>query len=101
MRVNKEPMSMQKDKLENTEADELNQHYDFDYSKAKSNRFAARLAQEQLMVVLDPDIAAIFPTSEAVNEALRVLATAAQNLPHNTPKRRPRKPRKITALPSA
>lgn len=50
------------------------------------------------MVVLDPDLAVIFPTSEAVNEALRVLATAAQNLPHTTPKRS-RKPRKATAVP--
>ncbi len=100
MWVNKELMNMQEDKLENTETDELNEHYDFDYSKAKPNRFAARLAQEQLMVVLDPDVAAIFPTSEAVNEALRVLATAAQNLPHGTPKRS-RKPRKTTAVPGA
>jgi len=90
---------MQEDKVENTETDEINEHYDFDYSKAKPNRFAARLAEEQLMVVLDPDMAAIFPTSEAVNEALRVLATAAQNLPHSRPKR-PRKPRKTTATPS-
>jgi hypothetical protein len=100
MRVSKEPMNMQEDKLENTEADALNEHYDFDYSKAKLNRFAARLAQEQLMVVLDPDMAAIFPTSEAVNEALRVLATAAQNLPPITPKQS-RKPRKTTAISNA
>jgi len=72
---------MQKDKPENTEVDDIKPHYDFDYSQAKPNRFAARLAQEQLMVVLDADVAAIFPTSEAVNEALRVLATAAQKLP--------------------
>jgi len=38
------------------------------------------------------DIAAIFPTSEAVNEALRVLAMAAQNLPHITPQRPPHTP---------
>ncbi len=100
MRVNKELMNMQKNKSENLESDELNEHYDFDYSKAKPNRFAARLAQEQLMVVLDPDMAAIFPTSEAVNEALRVLATAAQNLSHAAPKRL-RKPRKTTALSGA
>jgi hypothetical protein len=100
MQVNKEPMNMQEDKVENTETDELTEHYDFDYSKAKPNRFAARLAQEQVMVVLDPDMAAIFPTSEAVNEALRVLTTAAQNLPHTTPKR-PRTSRKATALPGA
>ena len=100
MRVNKKPMNMQEDKLEHTETDELNEHYDFDYSKAKPNRFAARLAQEQLMVVLEPNMAAIFPTSEAVNEALHVLATAAQNLP-NTASKRPRKPRKAAAVPSA
>lgn len=99
MRVNKKPMNMQKDKLENAEADELKAHYDFDYSQAKPNRFAARLAQEQLMVVLDADMAAIFPTSEAVNEALLVLATAAQNLPNTTPKRQ-RKQRKPTAVPN-
>ena len=96
MRVNKEPMNMQEDKVKTMESDELDEHYDFDYSKAKPNRFAARLDKEQLMVVLDPDMAAIFQTSEAVNEALRVLATAAQNLPHSP--KRPRKPRKTTAV---
>lgn len=70
--MNEDHVNMQKDKSENAEADELNAHYDFDYSQAKPNRFAARLAQEQLMVVLDADVAAIFPISEAVNEALRV-----------------------------
>lgn len=90
---------MQKDKLKNDESDELNPHYDFDYSKAKPNRFAARLDQEQLMVVLDPDVAAIFPTSEAVNEALRILAAAAQNLPDIMPKH-PREPRKPATVPS-
>ena len=91
-------MTMQEDKAKKTEAAELREHYDFDYSKAKPNRFATRLTQEQLMVVIDPDMAVIFPTSEAVNEALRVLATVAQNLPHPTPKRS-RKPRKATAVP--
>jgi hypothetical protein len=64
---------------------DMKAHYDFDYSKAKPNRFAARLAQERLMVVLDPEIATIFPTSEAVNEALRVLAAAVKNLPSPNP----------------
>lgn len=88
---------MQEDNLKTAESNELNAHYDFDYSKAKPNRFATRLGQEQLMIVLDPDVAAIFPTSEAVNEALRVLATAAQNLANANPKRQ-RKPRKPTAF---
>ena len=80
-------MNKQEDKEKNDERGEMKAHYDFDYSKAKPNRFAARLAQERLMVVLEPDIAAIFPTSEAVNEALRVLAAAAKNLPSAKPKR--------------
>lgn len=42
-------------------------------------------------VVLDADMVVIFPTSEAVNEALCVLATVAQNLP-NANSTRQRKP---------
>ena len=87
MRANKEPMNKQEDKSENIESDDLKAHYDFDYSKAKPNRFAARLAQERLMVVLEPDVATVFPTSEAVNEALRVLAAAVKNLSGEKAKR--------------
>jgi hypothetical protein len=80
-------MNEQEGKKKSRQSDQVKAHYDFDYSKAKPNRFAARLAQEQVMVVLDPDMAAVFPTSEAVNEALRVLAAAAKNLSSEKPKR--------------
>ena len=70
------------------EQDTLKSHYEFDYSKAKPNRFAEKLTQDSLMVVLDPDVAAIFPTSEAVNDSLRVLAAALQNLSNAAPQRR-------------
>jgi len=36
-------------------------------------RFAARAASPQLTVTLAPDVAAAFPTEQAVNEALRRL----------------------------
>ena len=62
------------------DSDELRPHYDFDYPMAKPNRFAARLSEETIVVVLDPDVAAVFNTSEAVNEALRVFITALGNL---------------------
>lgn len=81
-------MSKQEDKNQ-TQSDELQDHYDLDYSKAKPNRFASRLAKERLMVVIEPDIAAVFPTSEAVNEALRVLAAAATNLSNQKSKSTP------------
>ncbi len=48
--------------------------YDFDYSKAKPNRFAGK--QPQVTVVLDPDVAQIFTTSEAVNKTLRAILAA-------------------------
>lgn len=51
--------------------DELKEHYDFDYSKSKPNRFADKYNSMVRRVGLAPDIADEFPTEESVNEALR------------------------------
>lgn len=59
---------------------ELRTHYEFDYSKARPNRFAGQLSEEAIVVVLDPDVAAVFTTSEEANQALRVLIDALGNL---------------------
>ena len=45
--------------------------YRFDYGKAKPNPYAARLGKNTVVVVLDPDVAAVFGTSESVNDFLR------------------------------
>ena len=50
---------------------QMRPHYDFDYSKSKPNRFASRFAQGGIAVVLDPDVASVFQSSEAVNTFLR------------------------------
>ncbi|MFM8332401.1 MAG: hypothetical protein ACKN9T_11990 [Candidatus Methylumidiphilus sp.] len=55
------------------EADMLPE-YDFDYSKSKPNRFAE--SKSGISVVLDSDVAAVFKSSEAVNNALRALISA-------------------------
>jgi hypothetical protein len=55
------------------DADELRAHYTFDYGRARPNRFATRLGEETIAVLLDPDVAAVFSTSEEANHALRVL----------------------------
>lgn len=55
---------------------ELRPEYEFDYRKAKRNPYAARLKGRAVAVVLDPDVAAVFPDSEAVNSQLRSLVTA-------------------------
>jgi len=57
--------------------DELLPEYQFDYQKAKPNRFANRSGKQQMtVVVLDEDIARVFSTPEAVNKVLRALIEA-------------------------
>ncbi|MFN8385861.1 MAG: hypothetical protein U0X92_05490 [Anaerolineales bacterium] len=55
---------------------EMASEYRFDYRKAKPNRFAKRMKTEPLIVVVEPDIAKVFTTSEQVNNALRALISA-------------------------
>ena len=50
--------------------------YNFDYSKAKPNRFAGRISKERLVVLLDPEVSEVFTTPESVNAVLRALVTA-------------------------
>ncbi len=50
--------------------------YRFGYRKARPNRFAARMKGSTVAVVLDPDVAAVFQTSEAVNSLLRSVISA-------------------------
>ncbi|CAN5717977.1 hypothetical protein BH20ACI4_BH20ACI4_00050 [soil metagenome] len=57
-----------------TDPDEMKAEYRFDYSKARPNRFAEEYNRMQITVLLDSDVAEDFPSSEAVNEALRFLA---------------------------
>ena len=56
--------------------DEMEGEYDFDYSKAKPNRFAGRIASDQTVVLLDPEVSKVFPDAESVNAALRGLIAA-------------------------
>lgn len=44
--------------------------------RLRPNRFAARLAEGR-MVVLSPDVAAVFPDADSVNAALRTLMQTA------------------------
>jgi hypothetical protein len=68
---------MRADRTETVE--EMRSEYTFDYLRAKPNRFAEHLTDETLTVVLDPDVAAVFQTSDAVNRVLRALI---ETMPH-------------------
>ena len=71
-------------------SDDLRPEYSFDYSKAKANPFAAELQGRTVAVVLDADVAEVFPSTEAVNSALRVLASVARRARVSLPTRRKR-----------
>ena len=51
--------------------DAMRSEYRFDYRRAKRNRFARKMTEGALAVVLEPDVAAVFRSSEAVNTLLR------------------------------
>ena len=55
--------------------DDLLPEYNFNYSKAKPNRFATA-KNENIIVKLEPDVAEVFRTSEEVNKALRAIISA-------------------------
>jgi len=57
--------------------DDMRPEYDFDYSKARPNPYAARLRGHSVAVLLAPDVALSFPTADSVNEVLRAVIKAA------------------------
>ncbi|HYX43101.1 MAG TPA: hypothetical protein VE821_15455 [Pyrinomonadaceae bacterium] len=56
----------------NKEAVEMLAEYDF--SQGVVGKYAQQYAEGTNIVLLDPDVAKVFPDSEAVNQALRALA---------------------------
>jgi hypothetical protein len=56
-----------------SEKDDLLPEYEFEYSKAKPNRFAAG---DCTVAVLDEELSKVFKTSESVNKALKALLEA-------------------------
>jgi hypothetical protein len=49
---------------------------DYDFSGGESGKYARRYSEGTNVVVLDPDVAKVFPTSRKVNASLRKLIRA-------------------------
>jgi hypothetical protein len=60
----------------NEEAAEMLDEYDF--SQGAVGKYAKQYAEGTNVVLLDPDVAKVFPDSEAVNGALRAIAQIIQ-----------------------
>ncbi len=73
-------------KMQSSETDEMLPEYDFDYSRARPNRFAGMTDEKKSrLIVLDPDIVGVFSTSESVNKILRAIIAA---MPESAVKKR-------------
>jgi hypothetical protein len=60
--------------------DEVRREHRFDYRKSRPNRFAGHMKGGAVAIVLDPDVASVFGSSESVNSLLRSVIKA---LPKN------------------
>ena len=61
---------------------------EYDFSKAVRGVTAARYAEGTNVVLLDPDVAEIFPDTRAVNEALRTIARLTRTASRQRPRKR-------------
>ena len=75
------------DPLATTELNDLRPEYDLSQLKGGvRGKYYRRAAAGTNLVLIEPDLAILFPNAEAVNRALRVLAEAAKST--TAPKRR-------------
>ena len=59
--------------IQDQRSNDLRPEYEFDYRKARPNRFVNRIDQKRVVVALDPDVSKVFTTPESVNTVLRTL----------------------------
>ena len=69
-------MKKKSPKKRQTVRNTMRKEYRFDYSRAKPNRFAERMSEGVVAVVLEPDVAAVFKSSKTVNALLRSVIAA-------------------------
>ena len=62
---------------------------EYDFSRGRRNKYAARYAEGSNVVVLDRDVAAVFSNASEVNAALRALAGVIRR--YRTPRARARR----------
>ena len=84
------------------DSDDLRPEYRFDYSKARPNPYASRLKGKTVAVVLDTEVAAAFPTSEAVNTALRavMIQRRSKRSPRATARRFSKQSKRTRSVPA-
>lgn len=75
---------MKKVKSSQSDSDMLDE---YNFSNGIRGKYVERLREGSNVVKLDEDVAAIFPTEKAVNDALRSLAKIIRQHEHSAPAR--------------
>ncbi len=73
-----EPLDKEHSEEEPVAAAEPEMREQYEFENGQRGQYAHLFPQKPHVVVLSPDVAAVFPDSDSVNEALRVLVKAAQ-----------------------
>ena len=68
---------MKKTRQSSVHDDDMRDEYDF--SNGVRNKYAGRFPRDCVMVVLEPDVAKMFPTAKRVNAALRALGAVVKS----------------------
>ncbi len=63
---------------EEVNKDDVEMLDEYDFSQGVVGKYAKQYAEGTNVVLLDPDVAQVFPNSEAVNQALRAIAQIIQ-----------------------
>ena len=67
--------------------DDIQPEYTFDYANAVRGKYYKQILKEGAnVVVLEPDVAKAFPSSAAVNDALRIVLSAGRAARRLTPR---------------
>lgn len=67
-------------KIKEETTDELRPEYKrSDFGEIVRGKYAGKIKEESNVVLLEPDVAQVFPNDEAVNKALRYLIELAQS----------------------
>jgi hypothetical protein len=64
----------------NLEEEDDGMRKEYDFTHAVRGKYADRFPQDVVMVTLAPDVAAVFPDADSVNEALRLLLKTAKKV---------------------
>jgi len=85
--MSKGNMKKTKGKTRTLGSDKDTMRGEYDFSKAVRGVTAKRYPEGTNLVLLDPDVADIFPTARAVNEALRTIARLTQTTSRKSPRK--------------